>query len=386
MNTRGLRQTSAFLIALIVICLVQAPQWASAAALKQEQLEQLLAPIALYPDPLVSQILMASTYPLEIVQAERLVKQNPGLKGNTLAKALEAQRWDPSIKSLINFPEVLSMMSEKLDWTQKLGDAFLEQQDGVMAAIQTLRSKAKSAGHLNATKEQQVIVEQTTIRIEPANPQVVYVPAYDPTIVYGAWPYPAYPPYYYPPAYGGPATGFAFASGVVLGAAWGYAWGHCDWNGGDVNINVNQNASFNRNIDRESYRQQLEQKGGLNRDGHGTWQHDPEHRKGVAYGDQATAQKFNRAGTPEAVKSREPFRGRAEQGRQQLARAPDGDGAGPAGRAGNGDRSGVADRGGALHGIDHGGAARTFSERGSASRRVPVGAGRAGGAAGGRRR
>src|SRR5215813_2227310 len=186
------------------------------------EIEQLVAPIALYPDSLVSQILMASTYPLEVVQADRWAKANKTLKGEALTKALEAQDWDPSVKSLVNFPQVLAMMSEKLDVTQKLGDAFLAQQKDVLDAIQRLRAKAQAQGNLKTTKEQTVIVEQpaaqttvveqpaaqttvveqpaaqtTIIKIEPTNPQVVYVPTYNPTVVYGAWPYPAYPPYTY---------------------------------------------------------------------------------------------------------------------------------------------------------------------------------------------
>ncbi|HET9589460.1 MAG TPA: DUF3300 domain-containing protein, partial [Anaerolineales bacterium] len=169
---------------------------------KPEELDQLLAPIALYPDSLLAQIFMASAYPLEIVQADRWVKQNQQLQGDALTAALEQQPWDPSVKSLVNFPQVLAMMSEQLDWTTKLGDAFLAQQKDVMNTVQRLRVKAQAAGNLKTTTEQQVIVEQQVIRIESPSPQVVYVPAYNPTIVYGAWAYPAYPPYaYYPPGY-----------------------------------------------------------------------------------------------------------------------------------------------------------------------------------------
>ena len=210
---------------------------------KLEEIEQLVAPIALYPDSLVSQILMASTYPMEVVQADRWAKANKTLKGEALTKALEAQSWDPSVKSLVNFPQVLAAMSEKLDVTLKLGDAFLAQQKDVLNAIQRLRARAQAQGNLKTTKEQRVIVEppatpttvveqpaaqQTTvIRIEPTDPQVVYVPAYNPTVVYGAWPYPAYPPYTYYPyyPYGYVAAGaLAFTAGVALSAAWGYAW------------------------------------------------------------------------------------------------------------------------------------------------------------------
>ncbi len=195
----------------------------------QEELDQLLAPIALYPDALLAQVLMASTYPLEVVSAERWVKANPSLKDKALEDALQSQTWDPAVKSLAVFPQVLTMMSQKLDWTQKLGDAFLAQQKEVMATAQALRAKAVAQGTLKDSKEQLVKTETenntTIIKIEPANPEVVYVPTYNPTVVYGAWPYPAYPPYYwYPPAYVAPYGGalLGFTAGVIIGGAlWG---------------------------------------------------------------------------------------------------------------------------------------------------------------------
>ena len=190
----------------------------STVTFKPEEIEQLVAPIALYPDSLVSQILMASTYPLEVVEADRWAKQNKNLKGDPFAAALEKQSWDPSVKSLANFPQVLSMMSEKLELTQKLGDVFLAQQKDVLDAVQRLRTKAQESGNLKTTTEQKVIVEGKIIKIEPANPQVVYVPTYNPTVVYGPWPYPAYPPYpWNPPGYVATAA-FSFAAGVAVGA------------------------------------------------------------------------------------------------------------------------------------------------------------------------
>ena len=378
-------------------------QQQSAAVFKPEELEQILAPIALYPDALVSQILIASTYPLEVVQADRFAKQNATVKGDALTKALEAQSWDPSVKSLVNFPQVLTMMNEKLDWTQKLGDAFLGQQKAVMDTIQSLRAKAQASGNLKTTKEQTVIVEEKIIKIEPASPQVIYVPTYNPTVVYGAWPYPAYPPYYYyPPGYVAATSAFAFAGGVALGAAWGYAWGNCDYHGGNVKYNYNQNININNNINRQNYAKQ--QPAG----GQGNWQHNPEHRKGVSYRDQGTAQKYNRASTPDAAKSREAFRGRADQGRQDLAKGGAGD-RGGASQLGGGsrpatadrggasqlggaaDRGGSSSRGGAFEGVDRGGsAARSASQRGSASRGSFSGGGAnrggGGGGGGGRRR
>jgi hypothetical protein len=402
-------------------------------AFKQEELDQILAPIALYPDSLVSQILMASTYPLEVVQADRFARQNKELKGDALTAALEKQTWDPSVRSLVNFPQVLTMMSEKLDWTQKLGDAFLADQKKVLDTIQSLRYKAQASGNLKTTKEQTVIVEEKIIKIEPANPQVVYVPTYNPTVVYGAWPYPAYPPYYYyPPGYVASSM-MMFGAGMAMGAAWGYAWGNANWNGGDVDIDVDRNFNSNRNIDRSKHAQNLPSRGG--QAGKGQWQHNPEHRKGVSYRDQGTAQKFNRASANDAIKSREQFRGRAEQGKQDLGRGGASDrasvgdrgsqgglgdrggggglggdrggggsggdrgGAGSRGGAGGGGSSfggGSGSRGGAFSGVDRGGgAASSASARGSASRgsfsggggaRGGGGGGRGGGGGGGRRR
>ena len=173
-----------------------------AALFRTEELEQLVSPIALYPDALLAQILMASTYPLEIVSADRWVKANPNLQDQVLEDALQTQPWDPSVKSLAAFPQVLTMMNDQLDWTQKLGNAFLAQQKDVMDAVQLLRAKVQAQGNLQTTPEQKVIVKQpagsqtTVVKIEPASPQVVYVPTYNPTVVYGVWPYPAYPPYY----------------------------------------------------------------------------------------------------------------------------------------------------------------------------------------------
>ena len=329
-------------------------------AFKPEELEQILAPIALYPDSLLTQILMASTYPLEIVNADRWTKQNKDKKGDALAKALEAQPWDPSVKSLVNFPQVLAMMSEKLDWTQKVGDAFLAQQKDVMGTIQKLRHKAQESGNLKTTKEQVIKVEQEVIIIEAASPQVVYVPSYNPTVVYGAWPYAAYPPYSY--AYPGYpwGAGLAFAGGVAVGAAWGYAWGGANWRGGDVDVNVNRNTNINNNIDRSKYQGQGK--------GQGQWQHDAGHRGGVAYKDQGTAQKYNKGTGGEAAKSRESYRGKEGQGA--------GGQAGAGARQGGTDRGGqagpsTADRGGqqsAFGGADRGSAAKTDSSRGQASR------------------
>jgi hypothetical protein len=311
-------------LAIFLTLLLIAPQGVMAQSesgdkpFKQEELDQLLAPIALYPDSLLAQIFMASTYPLEVVQAGKWAKANQNLKGDALAAALEKEKWDPSVKSLVNFPQVLEMMNEKLDGTQKLGDAFLAQQKDVMNTVQKLRAKAEEQGNLKTTEEQKVVVEKETktIIIESASPEVVYVPTYNPTVVYGPWWYPSYPPYYYyPPGYVAGAALFSFGVGIAIGAAWGYAWGGCNWRRGDVNIDINRNTNINNNIDRSKHQNKVTTGQG----GRGEWKHNPEHRKGVSYRDQGTAQKFDRGASRDA-KSRESFRGRAETGRQDIAR------------------------------------------------------------------
>jgi hypothetical protein len=377
-----MKKRQGYLMVLVFVCvmaLVVPPcsysQGSQPPVFKTEELEQILAPIALYPDSLLTQIMMASTYPLEIVQADRWAKQNKDMKGDALAKALEAQPWDPSVKSLVNFPQVLAMMSEKLDWTQKVGDAFLAQQKDVLGTIQNLRKKAQASGNLKTTKEQVVKVEQQVIIIEPASPQVIYVPAYNPTVVYGAWAYPAYPPYpVYPPGYVATAA-FSFAAGAAVGAAWGYAWGNANWHGGDVNVNVNQNTNINNNINRDKYKQQGQ---GQGQAGQGKWQHDASHRGGVAYKDQGTAQKYNKGTGGEAAKSREAYRGKTGEGAGSTqagasARAGTTDRGGQAGAADRGGQASAStmDRGGqqsAFGGMDKGSNTKTQSDRGQASR------------------
>jgi hypothetical protein len=218
-----------------------------------EQLDALLAPIALYPDALLAQTLMAATYPLEVVAAARWLEDpaNKSLTGDSLAKALAKQTWDPSVKSLVPFAQVLAMLNGKLDWMQQLGYAFATQQADVMNSVQRLRQQAQAAGYLKTTEQQRVVVEKSIIVIEPASPQTVYVPVYSPTVVYGAWPYPAYPPIYVPPAPGYVAgtaflSGLAFATGVaVIGSMWG--WAQPSWYGGNVNVNVNRYNNINVN-------------------------------------------------------------------------------------------------------------------------------------------
>ena len=380
MNSKTRWMVAWLFAALVIVPIGRAQDAAQPAPFKKEEIEQLVAPIALYPDALVAQILMASTYPLEVVSAARWSKANPNVKDKALEDAMQQQTWDPSVKSLTAFPSVIAMLNDKLDMTQKLGDAFLGQQKEVMAAIQELRAKADKAGNLKSSKEQTVTTEQqgstTVIKIEPADPQVVYVPTYNPTVVYGPWPYPAYPPYYYyPPGYSAGSVFFAFTIGVVVGNA---MWGGCHWGGGNVYINHNTYNNFNKTDIKT-----------------GDWQHKPEHRKGAQYRDQASQQKYG-GGQRAGVDSREQFRGRAEQGRQDIARGDAdsikrdggaGDRAGGAGDrgAGVGDRSaGAADRGGSrqaggFDGIGSGGQTRAQSNRGASSRASASGGARAGG-------
>jgi hypothetical protein len=300
---------------------------AGAQKFSQEQLDQILAPIALYPDSLLAQIFIASTYPLEVVVADRWANQNKNLKGDELNNALSKQPWDASVKALVPFPDVLSMMSQKLDWTQMVGDAFLAQQGDVMDTVQKLRKRASEAGNLKSTEQQKVIAEKEIIRIEPANPSVMYVPVYDPLWVYGPWWWPYYPPYaIYPyPAGVAIAPGYIwFGTGLFVGAYWG-SWGYWGWH----------NRAFYANpyyYARGGYGGAVGAAFAGSRGGSGSgavggavagshvasgsgavaakpWTHDPAHRGGVAYRDQATRERFGQQANRAAVESRRNFRG-----------------------------------------------------------------------------
>jgi hypothetical protein len=269
--------------------------------LSAAQLDQLLAPVALYPDALLADVMMASTYPLEVVQADRWAKDNKSLKGDALGKALDVQGWDKSVKSLVVTPDVLSMMSTKLDWTQKLGDAVLAQQADVMDAVQRLRAKAQANNKLQTTKQQKVSVSSVpaannttkqVIVIEPAEPNTVYVPYYDPGVVYGAWPYGAYPPYYF--GYPGWIPGAAIATGLAWGAGVAFgAWAANNWGGG-FNWG-NNNININRNVDINNTRN--------------NFVHNPEHRHGVRYNNRDVQQKFANRGDRGNAQNRLDFRG-----------------------------------------------------------------------------
>jgi Protein of unknown function (DUF3300) len=314
------------------------PSPASASAdqlLKPEQLDALVSPIALYPDTLLAEVLMASTYPLEVVQAARWLEENKNLKGDALKAAVNQQGWDDSVKSLTATPSALNMMSSKLDWTQKLGDAVLAQQADVMDSIQRLRAKADANDKLKSTKEQKVTKKseggKQYIAIEPTDPQTVYVPYYDPAVVYGAWPYPAYPPYYWPSPYPGYVAGAAIATGLAFGAGYavgrwasgGNYWGGgVNWGGNNINVNrpVNINNSGNN------------------------WTHNSDHRHGVRYNNTNVANKFNKGNNVRnGAQNRMDFRGH----NGQAALRPDGNRPGGGDRPGAGNRPGGGDRPGA---------------------------------------
>src|SRR6267154_2663048 len=294
----------------------------NAEPLKPEQLEALVAPIALYPDELLANVLAASTYPLEVVQADRWLKARKTLKGDALKKEVEKQSWDDSVKALASTADVISMMSDKIDWTKNLGDAVLAQQPDVMDAIQRLRSKAYDNKKLVTTKQQKVRVQtqesKQAIVIESADPNTIYVPYYDPAVVYGTWPYAAYPPYYfaYPPYIGAGviAAGLAFGTAWAIGR-WGNYWGGgCNW--GNRNVYINHRTT---NI------------------GNG-WQHNAAHRQGVRYNNASVQQHFGNNNLKAGASNRMDFRGR--DGQQVVRPGQD--------RPGGGDRVGdrAGDRGG----------------------------------------
>src|SRR5438067_8855689 len=315
-----------------------APAQEAAPKIPNDQLDSLVAPIALYPDELLAQILAASTYPLEIIQLEQWLKRNPNLKDKALADGVAKQPWDPSVQAMAVLPDVVTRLSANVGWTTNLGNAFLAQQQDVMDAVQRMRAKAQSKGTLKTTEQQKVETEtaeggEEVIVIEPANPQFVYVPSYDPAIVYGppgVYPYPAY---YYPGYV--PGMGLAFGTGLILGAAWANNWGNCNWGHRDITINNNNN--FNRNNINNINRGQQG----------GKWQHNAQHRGGAPYGDRNTANKYGgRARQQPAGGANRPG-GTAGLGGRAAVAGGTGNrpGGGAAGNIGAGNRSGGASAG-----------------------------------------
>lgn len=300
-----------------------------------EQLQQLVAPIALYPDSLVAQILAASTFPAEVVEADRWVQAHPDMQGDDLARAVDHQPWDPSVKALTAFPSVLGNMDKNLSWTSSLGDAYYNQQRDVMDSIQEMRQWAQEAGNLKNSPQQTVTSRGSTITIEPANPDVVYVPAYDPWLVYGG-PVEAWPGWYQYPGiwYDGPYLSFGIGFGIGCYGGYGWGWHHwgSDWHGRSVTYNHDRYYSRSRTFyKRNNYYRDEDGRGGTS------------HLRGGGYGGHQ-----GHAEQPGA--STRPFNGNTHAARGYAE---------PRGQ------SGV--RSGAFSGYDHGGQARSYSSRGSAS-------------------
>jgi hypothetical protein len=318
---------------------VAAPPAETAAKLPPEQLDSLVAPIALYPDPLLAQTLAASTYPLEIIQLQQWLAKNTNLKDKALAEAVAKQPWDPAVQSMAAFPDAVKRLAEDIQWTADLGNAFLAQQSDVMDAVQRMRKKAKDNNALTSSEQQKVetkvIETKEVIVIEPAKPDVIYVPSYSPTYVYGPPVYP-YPPIYYPPYYPGAAF-VGFSMGIMIGAAWGGAWGHCGWGHNDINVNVHNNFNRNTNINRNN-------NVGGNRGGGSSWQHNSQHRGAAPYADKATANKFGGTARGDSLSSRQA--GASQQQARSGANSANRAGAGGSSSRSGGDRIGSREVGG----------------------------------------
>ena len=399
-----------------------------AAKIPPDQLDSLVAPIALYPDPMLAQVLAASTYPLEIIQLQQWLAKNKDLKDKALVDAVSKQPWDPSVQGLAALPEVVKRLADDIQWTTDLGNAFLAQQSDVMDAVQRMRKKAQDSGNLKSTEQQKVEVKvvesKQVVVIQQANPEVVYVPTYNPTVVYGPPVYP-YPPIYYPPpGYYAAGMAISFGVGLAMGAAWGGGWGYgCGW-GGNNNVTINNNNNFNRNSNIQGGNRVSNQptRGGGNRGGGAgnSWQHNPQHRGGTPYSDRSTANKYGGT-TRGASASDRQANARQNQGQagnrgqastrdassrgQQTRPASDRSSAGGAGdrsanrpsSGGGSDRvgnrstspgSGSGSRGDALGGASRssGSSARASSSRGSSSMGSRGGGGGSRGGGGGRRR
>ena len=322
----------------------QAPPYTQQTA---DQLQQLVAPIALYPDSLVAQILAASTFPAEIVEADRWVQAHPDLKGDALAQAVDQQSWDPSVKALTAFPTVLGNMDKNISWTSSLGDAYYNQEQDVMDAIQVMRQKAQQAGNLKDTQQQTVQTQGSDIVIQPATPDVVYVPAYDPWLVYG-YPVAAWPGWYPYPGiwWGGPSLywgGIGFGIGFYGGYGWG--WGHWGVGWGGRNVIYNNNRYYSRS--NTFYNRNNYYRGGGQR--------------GVAANVQrGPSNVYNHPGGRDT-----PFHGNTQ-----------------AARGFDQSRGQTGTRSSGFSGYDHGGEARSYSSRGSASFGGGGGGSRGGGGGG----
>jgi hypothetical protein len=305
---RKLLAISGDLLFAAMLCLLLGTAQAEDATFSEAELDQMMAPIALYPDSLLAQILMATTYPADVVEAVKWSKDNAGQEGDAAVDAVQDKSWDPSVMSLVAFPQVLTMMGEQPDWVQNVGDAFLDDSEAVMDTVQKLRLKAKDAGNLETTEQQTVTVEQpssseTIIVIEPASPQIIYVPSYNPTVIYGTWWWPRYTPWYYRP------YGYGFGTAVVRGIGFGIGigitnalWGGCHWGRGRGSVNINVNRYNNVNVNRNRINTGK---------GNSNWSHNSNNRRGVPYkGEKSRNQFDNKRG---GANNRENFRGRDAQ-------------------------------------------------------------------------
>lgn len=344
------------------------------AQLPSDQLDSLVAPIALYPDPMLAQVLAASTYPLEIIQLQQWLTKNKDLKDKALADAVAKQSWDPSVQALAGLPDVVKRLADDIQWTTDLGNAFLAQQSDVMDAVQRMRAKAKDKGNLKSNDQQKVetkVVEsKQVIVIEQAKPEVVYVPSYNPTVVYGPPVYPYPPVYYPPPGYYAAGMAISFGVGVAMGAMWSGGWGYgCGW-GGNNDITINNNNNFNRNsninggnrnnVNGGNRVSNQPSRGGA---GGGNWQHNPKHRGGTPYSDRQTANKFGGTTRGSSVADRQSNARQNVSNRGQGNRGGIGDNRGGVGDN-RGDRGGVGDNRGDRGGDRGGGAADRGGNRG----------------------
>lgn len=360
----------AILLGLMLVLLPGHEAKAQSTNFTQPELEQLLAPIALYPDDVLAQVLMASAYPAEVAQAADWLRRNPTFKdkGDAAVRAVDNQPWDPAVRSMVALPQVLEMMDANPDWTTQVGDAFITQRAETMSAVQALRLKAQLAGSLQSNERLTYSTQDRTILIQNPNPQVVYVPTYNPTVVYGPWPYVAYPPVYLPPPPGyyvgaALATGIAFGVGIAVTNA---IWGGFDWGRNDVNININNFNNVHIN-NKQTYVR-----------GNGKWDYDPSHRRDVPVSSRESRERVQKA----AIDTRDrgdyagfdrdrpsparPGGGDARPGSRPDPQRPAGGGA----TARPATRPAVPDRG-AFEGIDQPGRERPSIDRGQATATRP---------------
>ena len=340
-----------------------------------DQLDSLVAPIALYPDPLLAQVLAASTYPLELVQLQQWLGKHPDLKGQALTDAVQKEDWDPSVQAMSAFPDLVKQLVDGIKWTTDLGNAFLAQQADVMDAVQRMRKKAQDAGNLKSTDQQKVetkVVEtKTVVVIQQANPQVVYVPSYNPVVVYGPPVYP-YPPIYYPPpSYYAAGVAIAFGVGLAIGSYYHGGWGYnCGWGHSNVNININNNyvSHYNKtNINRGNINTGNINTGNINRPstlpaGGNNWQHNPQHRGGTPYSNRATATQYGGTARGDSVATRQANARQNQAGQQPSTMNRGGGGGNASTRPAGGANASTRPAGG--------GASNTAANRGGGGDRV----------------